>query len=172
MDRQLKDSIRKSTFPMPQPHTLNWATPADYDAFADIMFDAVRNGPSLYTDAQRAAWVPERRGGEEWAARLDGQVVAIARDETRAVGFMSLAEQGYIDFAYIRPDAQGTGLFRRLFAMIEERALSQNEPRLSVHASLMAQPAFDAVGFSVVEHEVVEIGAESFQRARMEKALS
>lgn len=157
---------------MPQPHTLNWASPTDYDDLADIVFDAVRNGTSKYTDAQRAAWVPVRRGGAEWAARLEGQIIAIARDDIRAVGFMSLAPEGYIDFAFIRPDAQGTGLFRRLFAMIEDKARSQNEPRLWTHASLMAQPAFAAVGFSVAEHEVVQIGDENFDRAMMEKLLT
>jgi len=154
---------------MPQTHTLSWATPTDYDSLGDIVFDAVRNGPSKYTDAQRVAWVPVRRGGEEWAERLKGQVIAIARDETRFVGFMSLAPEGYIDFAFIRPDAQGSGLFRRLFAMIEDKARSQNEPRLWTHASLMAQPAFAAVGFTVVEHEVVQIGDQRFERAKMEK---
>lgn len=160
---------------MPQIHILAWATPADYAALADVMFDAVRNGPSLYTEAQRAAWVPERRGGAEWEARLARQDIAIARDGNsdngRIIGFMSLEPGGYIDFAYIRPEAQGTGLFRRLFAQIEELARARNEPRLWVHASLMAQPAFVAVGFTVVEHEVVDIGPESFQRARMEKAI-
>ena len=152
--------------------TLSWATPTDFDDLADIVFDAVRNGPSKYTQAQRAAWVPVRRHGDEWAARLEGQVIAIARDETRFVGFMSLAAQGYIDFAYIRPEAQGSGLFRRLFAMIEDKARSQNEPRLWTHASLMAQPAFAAVGFAVVERQLVEIGGESLQRAKMEKLLT
>ena len=157
---------------MPQTHTLNWATPTDYDNLADIVFDAVRNGPSKYTQAQRAAWVPERRGGEEWAARLEGQVIAIARDETRAVGFMSLAHEGYIDFAFIRPEAQGSGLFRRLFAKIEDKARCQNEPRLWTHASLMAEPAFAAVSFAVVERQLVEMGGESLERAKMEKALA
>jgi putative acetyltransferase len=152
-------------------HTLNWATPTDFDSLADVVFDAVRNGSSLYTEAQRAAWVPERRGGEEWAARLEGQVVAIARDETRAVGFMTLAPEGYIDFAFIRPDAQGTGLFRRLFGMIEDKARSQNERCLWTRASLMAEPAFAAVGFVVVERQVIQIGDQSFERARMEKLL-
>ena len=46
-----------------------------------------------------------RRGGEEWAGRLEGLVIAIARDETRFVGFMGLACEGYIDFAYVRPEA-------------------------------------------------------------------
>jgi putative acetyltransferase len=162
---------RQKVFGVPQPHTLNWATPTDFDSFADIVFDAVRNGPSKYTESQRAAWVPERRGGEEWAARLEGQVIAIARDDTHAVGFLSLAPEGYIDFAFIRPEAQGTGLFRRLFAMIEAKARSQNERRLWTHASLMAEPAFAAVGFVVVERQVIQIGDQSFERARMEKLL-
>ena len=157
---------------MPKAHILNWARPTDYDDLADIVFDAVRNGSSLYTGAQRAAWVPERRGGPEWAARLASQAIVIARDEARAVGFMSLASEGYIDFAYIRPQAQGTGLFRRLFAMIEDKALSQNEPRLWTHASLMAQPAFAAVGLTVTEHQVVQIGDQHFKRAMMEKFLT
>lgn len=152
-------------------HTLAWATPTDYDALAEVMFDAVRNGRSLYTEAQRTAWVPERRGGAEWEARLTRQDIAVARDNGCITGFMSLEPGGYIDFAYIRPEAQGTGLFRRLFAQIEALARARNEPRLWTHASLMAQPAFAAVGFTVVEHEVVDIGPESFQRARMERAL-
>lgn len=153
-------------------HTLSWATPTDYDALGDVVFDAVRNGASLYTEAQRAAWVPVRRGGEEWAERLKGQVIALARDETRAVGFMTLAAQGYIDFAFIRPEAQGTGLFRRLFAMIEELALAQNEHRLWTHASLMAGPAFASVGFAVVEPQFVEMGGERLERAVMEKIVA
>ncbi len=157
---------------MPIRYSFTWAIPADFDDLADIVFDAVRNGPSKYTEAQRAAWVPERRHGEDWAARLEGQVIAIARDGNRAVGFMSLAPEGYIDFAFIRPDAQGTGLFRRLFAMIEDKARSQNEPRLWTHASLMAEPAFAAMGFRVIERQVVPIGNGHFKRAMMEKPLT
>lgn len=149
--------------------SIGWATPTDYPALSDVMFDAVRNGPSKYTEAQRAAWVPERRGGPEWEARLGRQVIAVARDADRIVGFMSLEPEGYIDFAYIRPDAQGTGLFRRLFGKIEEYAKTHGETRLWTHASLMAQPAFATVGFVVVEHQAVEIGDQSFKRAMMEK---
>lgn len=149
--------------------TLSWTTSADYADLADVMFDAVRNGPSKYTEPQRAAWVPERRSGEEWEARLARQVIALARDANRVVGFMSLEPGGYIDFAFIRPEAQGAGLFRRLFGQIEEYSHAQGETRLWVHASLMAEPAFAAVGFEVVEREVVRIGDESFKRAKMEK---
>lgn len=148
-----------------------WATPADHAELADVIFDAVRNGPSKYTDTQRAAWMPERRSGPEWEARLAAKSIAIGRNDTRILGLLSIEPGGYIDFAFIRPEAQGTGLFRRLFNMVEAHARAASEPRLWVHASLMAQPAFAAMGFAVVEHQVVQIGDQDFKRALMEKHL-
>ncbi len=156
---------------MPQTHPLGWAIPSDYSELADVMFDAVRNGPSKYNPAQRAAWVPVRRSGAEWDARLAKKNIAIGCDGDRVLGFMSLEHGGYVDFAFIRPEAQGTGLFRRLYDMVEARACAAHEPRLWVHASLMAQPAFAAMGFSVVEREIVQIGGQEFKRAMMEKTL-
>jgi putative acetyltransferase len=157
---------------MPNPHSPTWANPTDHAALADVIFDAVRNGPSKYTQAQRAAWMPERRSGAEWDARLAGKDIAIGRDGDRIVGLMSIQCGGYIDFAFIRPEMQGTGLFRALFDMVETHARAANERRLWVHASLMAKPAFVAVGFSVTEHQVVQIGDQYFKRALMEKPLS
>ena len=156
---------------MHKTHPLTWPTPTDAAELADVMFDAVRNGPSKYTDAQHAAWVPERKRGVEWELRLAAKDIIIGRDGGRIVGFMSIEGGGYIDFAFIRPDAQGSGLFRRLFDMVEGHARAANEARLWVHASLMAQPAFAVVGFSVVEHQIVQIGDQLFQRAMMEKPL-
>ena len=82
---------------------LIWADEADHDVLADIMYDAVRHGPSRYTEKQRVTCVPKRR--------------------------------------------------------------------LWVQASLMAQPAFASMGFSVTEEQVVYIGDQSFERAEMEKPL-
>lgn len=116
--------------------------------------------------------MPDRRSGAEWDARLCAKGIAIGRDGDRILGLMSIESGGYIDFAFIRPDAQGSGLFRALFAMVETRARANAELRLWVHASLMAEPAFAAVGFSVVEHQVVQIADQDFKRAWMEKPLS
>ncbi len=150
---------------------LTWATTTDHAELADVIFDAVRNGPSKYTEAQRAAWVPVRKSGAEWESRLTNKDIAIGRAGDRILGLMSIEGGGYIDFAFIRPEAQGSGLFRRLFDMAEARARAASEPRLWVHASLMAQPAFTAVGFLVVEHQVVQISDQDFKRALMEKRL-
>jgi hypothetical protein len=60
---------------------------------------APANIPTPPSTGSGLAWVPVRRGGEAWAARLEGQVIAIARDDNRFVGFMSLAPQGYIELS-------------------------------------------------------------------------
>lgn len=136
------------------------------------MFDAVRNGESRYTEAQRAAWVPAPRSGPDWTARLQGQEILVAEQEGRALGFVSLAESGYVDFAYIRPEAQHSGLFRQLLSRIVERAISKGEPRLWTHASLMAEPAFERLGFEVRRREQATIGDQSFDRCEMEMRLA
>jgi putative acetyltransferase len=153
------------------PWQFRWATAADSCVLADIMFDAVRNGESPYTEQQRAAWVPRRRSGSEWAARLGKQEIVIAEQGGSAVGFVSLADGGYVDFAYIRPKAQHTGLFRQLLKLIIERAIEKGEPLLWTHASLMAEPAFEKLGFRIRKRERVRIGDEEFDRCEMEKLL-
>ena len=58
--------------------TLRWATEADFDALADVMFAAVREGESPYTEAQRQAWVPEPGRGAEWRSRLLSRDIIVA----------------------------------------------------------------------------------------------
>ena len=135
------------------------------------MFDAVRNGESPYDEQQRRAWLPAQRTGREWEDRLASQDIVLAETDGQAVGFMSLAAEGYIDFAYIRPHAQHSGLFRQMYQRIEERALARGDLLLWVHASLMAQPAFAAVGFTTRHSKWFEIGTEQLQRFEMEKRL-
>lgn len=147
------------------------ATVEDYDAIADVMFDAVRNGISRYTEEQRRAWVSEPRRGPEWTERLNAQTILVASRAGEFVGFMSLAENGYIDFAYVRPASQGSGVFRKLYETIEHLAVKNEEPRLWVHASLMAEPAFTAMGFSINRRETVEIKGQHLDRFEMEKRI-
>ena len=151
--------------------TLRIATANDYDTLGQVMFDAIHNGPTKYSSAQSKAWAPAPRSGADWANRLSQNDVIIAEHEGEALGFMSIEPGGYIDFVYIRPAAQGSGLFRRLFADVEHRAISAAETELSTHASLMALPAFTAMGFDVDFHETVEVDGQELARARMFKTL-
>ena len=148
---------------------LRLATASDYDALGEVMFDAIHNGPTKYTAAQSKAWAPQARSGRDWAERLSGKDVIMAERDGVALGFMSIEPGGYIDFAYIRPSAQGSGLFRRLYGEVSVRADATGETQLSTHASLMAQPAFAAMGFDVDFHETVEIDGQTLARAHMIK---
>jgi len=152
--------------------SIRLATPADYDVLGQVMYDAVRRGPSAYSPEQRKAWAPQPRTGADWYGRLRTQTVFVAEDDDTIVGFMSLADGGYIDLAFVRPDSQGTGLFRRLFEELLTFAQNSDVKRLRVHASLTAQPAFSAMGFHIVREETVERGGQLFSRFEMDKALT
>jgi putative acetyltransferase len=143
----------------------------DYQLIADVMYEAVRYGRSAYNEAQRAAWLPEPPNGEAWGSRLDAQTVFVAEQGDTIVGFMTLAEGGYIDLAFVRPAAQGTGVFRRLLKKVENLALDHGERRLWVHASVTAKPAFEAVGFGVIREETVTVRGQSLDRYEMEFVL-
>ena len=55
---------------------------------------------------------------------------------------------------------------------LEATARAEWEPRLWTHASLMAQPAFAALGFAVIQHETVARAGQTLSRAQMEKPLT
>jgi len=148
-----------------------WATAEDYVSLGRVLYDAVRNGPSNYTQQQRKVWAPAPREGKDWQARLDEQRIIVAEDEKQIIGFMSLVSEGYIDFAYIRPEVQRTGLFRQLYSKIENVAKEHGVSKLWTHASLMAQPAFGAMGFVILEKETVWLEEQPLDRFVMEKKL-
>lgn len=137
----------------------------------EVMFDAVHNGLSPYSEEQRRAWVAAPRNDSAWHDRLLNQRIVIAVSAENVVGFMSIADSGYIDFAYIRPGFQNSGLFRKLYSRIEQLALDEKAQRLWVHASLKAEPAFSAMGFQIIKSEEVQLGDQVLKRFEMGKLL-
>ncbi len=158
--------------PNDQDILFRWASQTDFDALGQVMYSAVRLGQSPYDDGQRAAWVPEPREGQAWHKRLSGQKIILAESDGNILAFMSLTPDNYIDFAYILPSMRGQGLFRQLYKRIEREAFIRGAARLTTHASLMARPAFSAMGFSVQKSEAVELRGAMLQRYAMEKKLS
>lgn len=166
---------------------LRCARAHEFNALRALMFDAIQHSNSPYSAAQRRAWCPGPEADDAWRRRLAAQYVVVAERETPAhvspaddvsaqaetslLGFMSLASGAYLDFAYIRPGAQGAGLFRRLYAAIEAEALRQDCEHIWVHASLMAQPRFTAMGFSIRSEEEIAVRSEVLRRFVMEKSL-
>ncbi|MGO4852573.1 GNAT family N-acetyltransferase [Phaeovulum sp. W22_SRMD_FR3] len=161
--------------PIPEPLSapvLRRAVAADADGLAQVMFRAIHAAPSPYTKAERAAWLPQPHAGPDWAARLAAQTVVVAQGRAGILGFLSLDTEGYVDLAFILPEARGSGLFRALHSQIEAEAWAAGLPRLYTHASLMAEPAFRACGYRLLEREGVARGDQVLRRALMEKPLA
>ena len=152
--------------------TITEINAAEAGALGALMWDAIHNGRSVYTPAQRKAWLPTPPAGQAWADRLGDQRIWVARDGANPVGFVTLAAGDYVDFAYVRSDAQGRGVFGAMMATLESAACENGARRLWTHASLMAQPAFARAGFHVIRHETVARSGETLSRAEMEKPLT
>ena len=150
---------------------IRWAREEDAPALAQVFFDAVRQGDSPYSEAQRVAWMPAPPDPSEFAVRLRKCHVAVATVAGQPVGFMAMTHEGYFDLAFVLFRHRGRGCFRRLYDRLEKRAYEDYVPRLTVHASLDARPAFQSVGFSVITHETVDRAGETLRRAEMEKYL-
>lgn len=148
------------------------ASPRDFDALGEVFHIAVREGATAYSAAQRIAWSPAPRAGEAWQSQLAAQAVWMAETRGNALGFLTLRPDGYVDLAYIRPDAQGQGLFRQMFNELEAEARRLALPRLWTDASVHAKAPFESVGFTVIAPETVMRNGEAFKRFQMEKTLN
>ena len=148
------------------------ATSADAHSLAQVFYASVRSGPSPYSQAQRAAWMPHAPDPTKFAGRLSAKQVVVCEKRDVITGFMTFEKGGYIDLAFILHEHRGQGVFRALYSAIEEAGFKAAEARLWTHASLAAQPAFRAVGFLVMHHETVERAGEKLARAQMEKVLT
>ncbi|MFD2738280.1 GNAT family N-acetyltransferase [Sulfitobacter aestuarii] len=136
------------------------------------MFAAIREGPSPYTEAQRRAWLSAPCAGPEWSACLAGQQVMLAERAGRVLGFMTMREHGYINLAFVLPQAQRQGVFTLLLGAFEGLAQQRRLTSLETHASLTARPAFMARGFHAISEETVARGGQYLTRTRMEKTLT
>jgi putative acetyltransferase len=124
-----------------------------------------------YTEEQVRAWAPERPDPDEWHARMSARTTLVAEDDDGVAGFAELEDDGHLDMLYVREDAGGRGVGRRLCAAVEEEARRRGLTRISTKASITARPFFEKRGFGVLrEQKVLRRGVELTNYA-MEKQL-
>ncbi|MBU2983472.1 GNAT family N-acetyltransferase [Lentibacter algarum] len=148
------------------------AGPADTGALATVFFTSVREAALRYGEAERAAWAPEQPDATTYAKRLEGLDVVLAESAGKVLGFMGLTPEGYLDLAFVMPEAQGKGVSSALYAVLESRALAMGFPRLTTHASLMARSFFERQGWQVDHAESVARDNEKLRRFAMSKQLA
>lgn len=122
----------------------------DIPVLIEILWRGVHEGAApRYSAQQRRAWMPERPTPRAYAERLAGQMVFVAEQDGAPIGFMTLRTDGYLDFAYVVPEARGTGTADTLLAMLVNHAHINGMTTLTARASDMARPFFARHGWTV-----------------------
>lgn len=145
----------------------------DAPALGALYHRAVHEGTGRHYDAaQRAAWSPAPPGDEAWRRRLIEAQTVVAERADRLLGFMTLDPgNGWIDFAYVAPEAMGQGVAETLYAVLEGRARAAGLTRLETEASLLAERFFLRRGWDVVLRQQIERSGVRLPNAVMEKHL-
>ncbi|NKX44667.1 GNAT family N-acetyltransferase [Roseicyclus persicicus] len=146
----------------------------DAPGLADLYHRAVREGTGRHYDAaQRAAWSPAPPQGEDWRRRLVEAQTMVAEQGDRLLGFMTMdMDTGFLDFAYVAPEAMGQGVAETLYAVLEGRARVAGLTRLETEASLLAERFFLRRGWRVLRRQEVERHGVRIPNAVMEKSLT
>lgn len=146
--------------------------PGDAEALGQVFYQSVRAGARhRYSEAQVQAWCPEAPCGEAWTARLEAVDTIVAMEGDERTGFMTLDDTGYVDLAFVLPEAMGRGVSDALYAVLEGRARAAGTRSLSSQASLLAEPFFARHGWQVTKRQTVELRGVVLDNAWMEKRL-
>ncbi len=121
-----------------------------------LFFETVRSvNRADYSDEQLEAWAPGVPDPEEWRARMAGRRTLVAEEGGEVVGFAELEYDGRLDMLYVRKDAVGRGVGRRLYEAVEREARGQGLGWIFTEASITARPFFEQQGFRVVREQMV-----------------
>lgn len=129
----------------------------DVGQLADLFMLAVHVGAQdVYTKEQRDAWAPHRPNLNEWSDRLNNQVVFVAEQQGRIVGFMAMELAGKIDLAFVEPNAMGRGVASCLYKAILRKARSLDLSVLTTEASFLAKRFFEKHGWQIIRQQTIE----------------
>ena len=137
-----------------------------------LFFETVRSvNRADYSDEQLEAWAPGVPDPEEWHARMAGRRTLVAEEGGEVVGFAELEYDGRLDMLYVRKDAVGRGVGRRLYEAVEREARDQGLGWIFTEASITARPFFEQQGFRVVREQMVSLRGVSMANFVMEREL-
>jgi putative acetyltransferase len=144
----------------------------DCEALAEIFTRAVRQiARRDYSPAQIAAWAPETRDLDKFAALRSTRPTFVAEYKGQVAGFTDLNGEGHIDMFYVNPDFQRRGVGSAMLRFVTARAQTERCKRLYGEVSITARPVFERHGFRVVAYQTVETNGQALGNYRMEKLL-
>ena len=156
------------TFP-----TIRKGRTGDGPAAYSVFHAAVHHGAvAFYGPEEREAWAPLAPSAD-WEKRLLSGHCLIGEDENGAIiGFMTLGDDGYLDFAYVAPEWMGKGVARPLYEAIEQIARAEGIAILSTEASYLAQRFLTRNGWSTEARQSVIRASTPITNFRMSKHIT
>jgi len=153
--------------------TIRRFEPADAPSVCEIYYRSVREvASSKYDRAQTEAWAPRIPDPVAWLERLCEYETFVADNAAgEAVGWISMSAAGYIDMLFCLPEATRCGVAGQLYSAVEGAAVERGLPRLTAHASLLAESFFAKRGWTVDERETSVRNGVAIPRAAMSKTL-
>ncbi len=151
------------------PVALRPARPGDGPGCYAVFHDAVHQGAqAFYSAEERAAWAPSQQAGPEWEQRLLSQNTVVATQNRQIIGFMTLGQDGYLDFAYVAPEYMGCGVSDALYAEILNISETIKAEILSTEASHLARRFFTKKGWKTFARQSVIRNGVAITNFRME----
>jgi len=144
----------------------------DAPVLAGVFDRAVREGAAAAYDAdQRAAWASAPDAPPSWSERLGEEITVVAERDGQVAGFMTLGRDGFLDLAFVLPEAMGTGVAAALHDRVLAEAEARGLTRLTTEASHLARRFFLKQGWRELGEIAVELGGARLASFRMEKRL-
>ena len=144
----------------------------DAPEIARLFYETVRSvNRADYSEEQVEAWAPGVPDPEEWNSRVADCRTLVAEDCGEVVGVVELEGDGYLDRFYVRKDAVGRGVGRKLYEALEREARARGLRRVFTEASITARPFFERQGFRVVREQTVTVRGVPMTNFAMQKPL-
>jgi len=144
----------------------------DAPVLAHVFDRAVREGAAdAYDTDQRAAWAGAIDTPPDWSQRLSEEVTVVAERGGEIVGFMTLGRDGFLDLAFVLPEAMGTGVAAALHDRILAEAEARKLTRLTTEASHLARRFFIKQGWRDLGEVQVDLGGTLLTSFSMEKRV-
>lgn len=144
----------------------------DAASLAEVFDRAVREGTvGAYDADQRAAWASALDAPPDWCRRLSEEITLVAERDGQLVGFMTLGRDGFLDLAFVLPEAMGTGVAAAVHDRMLAEAEARNLSRLTTEASHLARRFFIKQGWQELGEVKVSLGGINLTSFSMEKRL-
>ena len=124
-----------------------------------------------YSDEQVRDGAPVVPDPNEWHDRMAGRRTLVAEEGGEVVGFAELEGEGHLDMLYLRGNAVGRGVGRRLYEALEREARGRGLGKIFTEASITARPFFERRGFRVIREQTVAVRGVSMTNFVTEKDL-